>query len=172
MISKNNDMIYREVQRPRKLWLWAVMLLTGGFFWYIFIQQIIFGTPVGDKPAPAPILIIFWVIFGIIFPAVMLGLLKLITEVRSDGIYIRFSPLQRGFRKISAEDIESFEPVDYSIIQYGGIGARISPKGERIYNLNGKKAVKLKLNKEVVVVSTGKQRDLLQAIETVKESDV
>lgn len=60
--------------------------------WYWFIQQITFGVPVGDNPASDVFTIVFWAIFGVAIPIFTFIILKLIIEVRNDGIYIRFFP--------------------------------------------------------------------------------
>lgn len=49
-MKKSNDIVYRETQQPRQTWLGLPILLCAGYMWYWFIQQIIYGIPVGDNP--------------------------------------------------------------------------------------------------------------------------
>ncbi|WLR42037.1 DUF6141 family protein [Bacillus carboniphilus] len=60
------------------------------FMWYWFIQQIILGVSLGNNPAPNVVTMVLWLFFGIAFPVFMFRVLKLVTEVREEGIYIRF----------------------------------------------------------------------------------
>ncbi|MFP3339622.1 DUF6141 family protein, partial [Micrococcus sp. SIMBA_131] len=60
--------------------------------WIGFIRQVVMGNPFGSQPGSNIEVIILWIIFGIAFPIVMLGWLRLITEVRDDGVYVRFVP--------------------------------------------------------------------------------
>lgn len=82
--------------------------------WYGFIQQVILGVPFGDNPAPDVMVIIFWLVFGNIFPVLMLGMLKLITEVRDDGLYIRFIPLHFHYKLFLFKDIRNYQSITYS----------------------------------------------------------
>lgn len=113
-MGKQNDVIFREIQYFRQVWLWILVLLCAGLMWFITIKQIIFGIPMGDNPAPDVLLIIFWLIFGVLFPVFMLWMCKLIIEVRSDGIYIRFAPFHMRYKSFLFKDIVSYKPVVYN----------------------------------------------------------
>ena len=102
---------FREVQRPQQIWVWILVLGIAIMMWYGFIQQIIFGIPFGDKPAPNMMMVILWIMFGIAFPIIMLGMIQLITEVRDDGLYIRFMPFHIECRKFLFKDIQHYEPI-------------------------------------------------------------
>ncbi|ALK06753.1 MAG: hypothetical protein AAY43_11620 [Methanosarcina sp. 795] len=67
--------------------------------WYIHIHILVFGKPVGIQNVPSTYLFMLWVIFGLFFPLIYYRT-KHITEVRSDGIYIRLVPLSLSFKKI------------------------------------------------------------------------
>lgn len=80
-MKQQEQVIFREVQRS-PIWVWILILGISMLMWYGFIQQIILDIPFGDKPAPNGVLIVMWLLFGIAFPVLMLGVLKLIIEVR------------------------------------------------------------------------------------------
>ncbi|MBT2599787.1 DUF6141 family protein [Oceanobacillus sp. ISL-74] len=167
MKAKDNT-VYREVQRPRQLWAWAPILVCTGIMWYWFIVQIIYGVPFGNNPASDGFTIVFWVIFGVIFPVVMLGFLKLTTEVHNDGIYIRLSPFHFRYRQFLFKDIYEYKSITYSPIkQFGGFGIRINMKGETVYNMNGKKGIELKLKYETVVIGTQNPDEFKDALDVV-----
>jgi len=170
---ENPKVIYREVQRPRQFWWWAVVLLVAFLMWYGFIQQIIFGIPFGDKPAPDMMMMIIWVIFGIIFPVVMLGMVKLIIEVRDDGLYIRFSPFHIKFRKFLFKDITHYQVITYdSFTRFGGWGIRLNFNGETAYNVNEKQGLEIKLSFQTIVIGTQQPDELKQALDTVNKLQI
>jgi len=74
--------------------------------------------------------------------------LQLVTEVRSDGVYVRFAPLQRSFRSIPFAEIEIVTRERYSAVDYGGWhwGVRVGPSGDdAVYRISGVDGVQLRL---------------------------
>lgn len=73
--------------------------------------------------------------------------LRLITEVRHDGIYLQFKPLHRSFRHISFQDIDEAYTTTYSPTTYGGWhrGLRWSFNGNAVYRLRRSHGVELVL---------------------------
>lgn len=170
-MEKHTKVVYREIQRPQQILWWGLILLVTIFMWYWFIQQIILGVPMGDKPAPDAVTIIFWVIFGIVFPVLMLGVLKLITEVRDDGLYIRFVPFHFQYKQYLFKDIRHYESITYSPLKrFGGWGIRFNLKGETTYNLNGKEGIELKLKYNKVVIGTQQPDKLKKAMDSVQKT--
>lgn len=164
-MERNGKVIYREVQRPRQIWFWAIVILVTVFSWYSFIQQIIFGIPVGNQPAPDFMMILFWILFGILFPILMVGFMRLTTEVHEDGIYVRYLPFHYHYRKFSFHDIEKVEPIVYSFYEFGGWGVRTNMKGETVYSMSGKDGIRLHLkNQIIVIIGTKRQEEMLSAI--------
>ncbi len=140
---------FREEQRFRQVWIWLLILPlcvgVGGFFAWAMVEQLVKGRTVGNQPMSDLMLMIV----GPLLILLMAGLLwlmwaaRLVTEVRDDGIYIRFYPFHRGFRGFLWEDIESFEARTYRpILEYGGWGIRIGPDGGA-YNVSGNKGLQL-----------------------------
>ncbi|MGC9325327.1 MAG: DUF6141 family protein, partial [Desulfomonilia bacterium] len=120
---------YREVQHFRQVWIWVVVLGITLAIWYTFIMQVVLGIPIGSNPAPDKLVIIFWIIFGILFPLFSMTA-RLITEVRSDGIYVRFMPFHLTFRRIPFPDITRCWARDYRpIMEFGGWGIRKTARG-------------------------------------------
>ncbi|MBT2599925.1 MULTISPECIES: DUF6141 family protein [Oceanobacillus] len=163
-----NQTLFHETQRFRQIWIWILILIIALDMWYEFIQQIIFGKTVGSNPAPDVVTIVFWALFGIIFPVFMLGLLKLRTKVYSDGIYIRFFPLHLRYRKFLFKDIQHYESISYSPIKrFGGWGIRFNTDGETAYNVIGKKGIELKLKHETVVIGTQKPEEFKRVLDSL-----
>ena len=151
MISrdKNSSITFHEEQQFRQKWLWILLLLTSlsaiGLFGYGMYKQLLLGQPWGDRPLSDTALVVSGTI-SILFPAGISYLfykLKLITEVRYDGLYIQFFPLSR--QRIAFENIKTCSIRRYSPIkEYGGWGIRYGRKG-KAYNVSGNKGVQLEL---------------------------
>ena len=104
--------VYREVQRICGLWLRVIVVASLGLSWYSAASQLLFHRPLGDKPMPDVPRVVFWLIFGNGLPVLLL-LVKLITEVHADGIYVRFVPFHRSFRRIAFEELKRCEVRTY-----------------------------------------------------------
>ena len=171
-MKRQEDMIFREVQRPRQIWLWAFVLLFAAFMWFICIKQVVLGIPVGDKPAPDAFLVIFWLLFGVGFP---LGLfsLRLVTEVRADGLYLRYVPFHYQYRPFLWRNIGSYQAIEYnSYKRFGGVGIRINFEGETCYNVGGTKGIELRLinrPENVVVIGSRDPERLIKAIDKARQ---
>jgi len=86
--------VYREVQRSRQRWLWALL---GG----IALLMLAFGS------VSWPGLVVVGAVAGVLYS------LGLETEVRADGIYLRTWPIYRSFRRISWAEIGRYGPRSY-----------------------------------------------------------
>jgi hypothetical protein len=86
------NVTYCKVQRFRQTWIWLLIALLVGIAWYGFLQQIVLGKPFGGNPALDLMMWIFWIVFGVGLPLLFYSV-KLIVEVKEDGIHIRFFPL-------------------------------------------------------------------------------
>jgi hypothetical protein len=98
--------------------------------------------------------------------------LRLVTEVRDDGLYIRFAPLHRSFRRVPWTTIESAEATTYRPLrEYGGWGIRWRP-GAVAYNVQGSRGVFLtRPDDRDLLVGSQRPDELATAIrETMSES--
>ncbi|GGH87426.1 hypothetical protein JOD43_003625 [Pullulanibacillus pueri] len=134
-----NAQDYMEVQRPPK-WAGLSVTLLSAIFWYGFIQQVVFNRSFGDTPAPNSLL----VFFGLVIPIGFLSI-KMVTQVKAEGLYVRISPFHLRSKVFRFEEIDELEVLEYSPIKrFGGWGIRFNLKGETAYTMRGRKAVKLK----------------------------
>lgn len=122
--------LFRETQRMRQPWIWLLLSATG-----------VITIPVGSVIALAALAAV-----GVLFLAI-----RLTTEVREDGVYVRFEPFHRSFRCIPFPDIERVETTNFGVLTYGGIGIRWTPstiaymtdrgEGVKIHRRNAKSVV-------------------------------
>ena len=156
---------FREEQKFQQVWVWLIVLGLAALVWYSAIQQIVLRRPFGDRPAPDTLLIIFWLLFGIGLPLLMLSA-KLVTEVRSDGIYLRFVPFHISFQKIPLEEVKSFEVRKYNALrEYGGWGIRYGPQG-KAYNVGGNRGMQLELaDGKRILIGSQRPEEFLAALQ-------
>ena len=148
--SPKDPVYFREAQTFRQPWIWTLlMVLTLAAvvcFGYGMIKQLVFGQPWGDRPMSdialaivGPLVILFTIGMTYLFLK-----LKLVTEVRDDGLYIRFFPLSRQiirYENIEESYVRTYRP----LMEYGGWGIRYGRKG-KAYNVSGNQGVQLKLS--------------------------
>ena len=161
---------FLEVQTFRKTWVLALVLPISLFlvilFGYGMIKQLILGHPWGNRPLPDTALAVIGPL-GILFGtglALFFYSAKLITEVREDGLYVRFFPLTH--HRIAFEDINQCEVRTYGPIrEFGGWGIRYG-RGAKAYNVSGNRGVELELSTgKRVLIGSGRAEELARAIE-------
>ena len=165
------DVVFRDVQRFTQRWLWALIvvavLAAVGLFVWGMVQQLVFGETWGDRPmsdtglaVTGTLCILFHL--GII---ALFAFCKLITEVRSDGLYIRLVPFHLSFRRIPLDDLESFAALTYRPIrEYGGWGIK-GGRGGRAYNVSGDRGVRLNYGTgRHIMIGSQRAEELAEAI--------
>lgn len=94
--------------------------------------------------------------------------LRLVTEVREDGLYVRLAPIERSFRHIPSEDIAEVRQATYTPATYDGWhwGVRGTTGGDRVYRLEGDEGVEVVRSSGVRwFVGSGRPTDLADALE-------
>jgi hypothetical protein len=112
-------------------------------------------------------MIIILAVFGILFPFLFYSL-KLITEVRYDGLFVKFFPLQFHSHIISYEDVKTYEIRTYSAFkEYGGYGIRLGTKG-KAYNVYGNKGIQFEFQDgKRLLVGTQRPQEFISALSSV-----
>ena len=135
--ATDKNLLFHEEQRFR--WFAYAIVIAGtvipiGLLVHVIIQKSQPGKPLSILE-PATILLL------LASMAIFLGA-KLITQVRSDGLFVRFRPFHLRFKRISLENVVSVESITYSPMSYGGWGLRRVPGG-KAYNALGNLGVRL-----------------------------
>lgn len=142
---------------------WILILLLGvnGLFIYGVIVQVFAGIPFGDKPmSDAGLIFVMLFLFAITF---MLLSFRLDTEIKKDGIYVRFSPFHRSPKFFPWESLAKVYVREYSpILEYGGWGIRYGLFGKgNAYNMSGNTGLQLVFNNgKKLLIGTQKQNEL------------
>jgi len=163
------SIVFRETQRFTQRWLWILliflMLIVVAIFGYGLIQQLIFDIPWGDRPVPNEVLLITSLLI-IVFSFAMIYLfysLRLDTEVREKGLYIRFYPLPGKlipYSSIQTCVARTYKPLS----EYGGWGIKYGRSGWA-YNIIGNRGVQLELEDgKRILIGSQRAEQLMQAI--------
>jgi hypothetical protein len=92
----------------------------------------------------------------------------LYTEIREDGLYVRFAPFHRRAQRIAWEDIRAWQVVRYRpVLEYGGWGLRYG-RGGKAYNVSGNVGLRLTLaGGEGLLIGTRRGAELEEALASV-----
>ncbi len=165
-MKATHPVLFREVQRFRDVW-WVMTLVFGlaALQWWLLLAQLLSGQPVGNNPAPAAVLFLNWLLFGVGLPVFFL-LLRLEVEVTPNAVLIRYAPLFA--RQIARNDIAGVEALTYGPLrEFGGWGIR-GWGGRVAYNVRGNQGVELTLaDGRRVLIGTQRAIDLAAAIASI-----
>ncbi len=129
---------YREEQRFRQAWIWALVILCAGASWAAAVGLLRSEAADTTWWIAGPV----WILCGLVIP-VLFAVLRLVLVVDDDSVLIDYRPLR--LRRIALDDIASAEAVTYRPIrEYGGWGIR-GIGAKRAYNVSGDRGVQLVL---------------------------
>lgn len=101
---------------------------------------------------------------------------SLTTQVRSDGVFYRFRPFNRRFRRIDFEDIIAVEPVRFALwaylLEYGGWGIRVSMRGRGLaFTVWGRSGVRVTMSDGTRrLLGSRRPTELAEAIDAVRKA--
>ena len=167
-MSEKNDLIFREIQAFSSTlrWLLAVLMAVSVVIFGIALWETITNPKTTNTLVPTLLSIIAMAIP--ISVTILFFILKLETEVRSDGLYVRFYPMHIRFKKFTKEDLAEHYCRTYKPLrEYGGWGIRCSFTGKgKAYNVSGNKGVQLVLtNGKKLLIGSQKPDELAAAID-------
>ena len=164
-MKEKNNIIFHEEQQFRQVWVWIFIIFPTIIIWYITIQELLFNNPVGNSNASKEMIFVFWIGFGILFPLLFYKL-KLITNVRQDGLYVKFAPFHFSFKKIQLDNLKRHYVRVYNPIrEYGGWGIKYGKMG-KVYNVSGNRGMQLEFtDRKGLLIGSQKSEQLDSAIE-------
>ncbi len=168
MKEDSGMVLFREVQRFTQPWLVALVAILAAGIWLAAIAWIFFGPPADADTSDAFIMALVWLLTGVSLPALFF-FSRLITEVRADGLYVRFIPYHRGFRRYAWEEIGSSEARRYRPIrEYGGWGMR-GLKNNKAYNVSGDRGLQLVFTDgRRLLIGSRKAEELAAAVDAAR----
>jgi len=167
-MSEEKDLIFREVQTFSS-WLRSLLVVLMAVSVVIF--AIALWETITNPETPDILVPVLLSIIAMAIPiavTILFFILKLETEVRSDGLYVRFFPVHIRYKKFGAADLEQYYARWYRpILEYGGWGIRCSFTGKgKAYNVSGIKGLQLVLtNGKKLLIGSQQPDDLAAAID-------
>jgi hypothetical protein len=155
------EFIYSEKQTYRNSIMIWIPLGVLFFFIYGFYRQFYLHIPFGNHPMSDTGFI--FVLIGFILFFVFFLSISLETKIYTNGISIRFYPIQFKYVFLKWDVIEKVEVVRYNpIIEYGGWGYRgFKNSYKRALNISGNKGIKIYFfDGKSLLVGTQKPEDL------------
>jgi len=164
----NSTVLFREVQRFRQWWLWLIVTIGPLTIWYSTYRRFVLGEPLRKRATPDGLTLALWVLIGIGLPLLFYSA-RLVTEVRSDGLYLRFFPFHWSFLRFPFDSIKHSEARTYSPIgEYGGWGIRYGWNG-KAYNVSGNQGIQFELhNGKRFLIGTQRPLEFLAALQSLE----
>lgn len=144
---------FSETQRFRQRWLWAVLLGAFG------ASLLTVPTGVG--------LVVALVMAGVV---AFFAVARLETEVRESGVFVRFYPVHRSFRRIRFDELTDYEAVTYAPVrEYGGWGIRWRLGGSgKAYSVGGDRGVRFERRDDPpLLIGTRRPREFVAALDSI-----
>lgn len=163
------QVLFRERQRFRQVWLWVIILGVASLFWAGFMYQVVLGGTFGNRPISDIQLAVITALVGAGLPLFFYKM-ALTTEVVPGELRIQFWPFHLKPVTIALHELRNYEQVTYNpIAEYGGWGIRWTFKG-KAYNVYGNQGVKLYFyNRKPLLIGSQKPDELFKAITIAKE---
>jgi hypothetical protein len=163
------EIIYRE-QQQFPFWLRAFIAVSMAAGIAFSILPLIEMTGQQWQAEKWQIVLLFAV--GVFLPAglaLLFCFLKLETQVRRDGVYLRFYPFHITFRRFGLDDLSEYYARQYRPIrEYGGWGVRCSFRNGKAYNVSGNKGVQLVFKDgKKLLIGTQNPEEFEQAIRSI-----
>ncbi len=145
MAETRQEVIFRESQRFTQKWVWLLVTLMAVGIWIMTLVHFFFARPGQTSLSTDIIVVLSWALAGVGVPILFLTI-ELVTEVRTDGLYVRMIPFHLHFKRFTWGEIRECKAREYDPIrEFGGWGIRWGKSG-RAYNISGSCGVQLVLN--------------------------
>ena len=163
---------YKEEQKFNQAWVWLILVI-------FLIPFFIVGNQLlelikADSDDYLTLSLVLFVLLVSSIPVIWLFVkMKLVVEIRKDGIWYKFPPLLNKWKTINKSEIENFEIRKYKPIkEYGGWGIKGKFKS-KAYNVSGNIGLQLYLkNGRKVLFGTQRQEAIENAMKKLMNDGV
>ncbi len=171
---------YKEEQYFSNPWFWMFLIVVFTISLaptvVALYSEIVLDKPYGENPDSVETLLIIMGIMIIVYVAVILLFrkMRLIVEIRNDGLFYRYPPFINKERQFSKGEISNYEIRKYKPIrEYSGWGIQYSwGKSGRVFNVKGNIGLQLYLkNGKKVLFGTQRGDALLRAMNKMMKGD-
>ena len=163
-----NTPIFKERQGFRQIWLWLLLAGINVLSIYKIIRQTAESQQNNSNLLNSSDLFIE---FGVILLVTLLiAIIRLETQIKQDGIYVRFFPFHLSFKKYAWDKISKSFVKQYNPIRdYGGWGLRLGLFGKgRAFNISGNRGIQLIFtNGKRLLIGTNKPDKAKEALRQI-----
>lgn len=164
-ITAPDEIYFKEVQRFRQWWLWAILVLSHLLFAVTYYQQTIIDESITGKSVVGIGFLSVWVVLLLV--TLLFGFAKLETIITREWVCVRFSPFHTNYRKFESQLLTNAYVRQYSpLSEYGGWGPRLAWNGrDYAYTVSGNQGLQLELeNGKKLLVGTQIPHTLVHAL--------
>lgn len=164
----NNEILFAERQKFKQWWIWLTLLTIDGLVLLRVVKRLTGTQSFGGRPINYPGLLL--AIGSIIAVTILFICLRLDTQIKKDGIYLRFFPFHLSFRHYTWDNIsKSFVRQYNPITEYGGWGLRLGLFGKgRAFTVSGNKGLQLEFfDRKKLLIGTGKPDELTETLKKI-----
>lgn len=163
-----DPILFNESQKFNQWWLWLILL------YYVTMLLIVFFVVWRIKQnvmaQTIRVIVLATIALLIIVPTAVFFSFRLDTQIRQDGVYVRFLPFYLTFKVYQWRDISKCYVRQYSPIEeYGGWGFRIGPSG-KAFNVSGDRGLQLELKDQTkMLIGTNNPLELTEVLRKIGE---
>lgn len=144
---------FSEEQYFSNFWFWVFLVVVFAIFLIPTVvplfSQLVLGTPYGENPENTETMLIISGVLIVVYALaiILFRKMKLVVEVKNDGVYYRYLPFIMKFKVIRKEEISRFEIRKYKAIkEYSGWGINTSwAKWGKAFTVKGNTGLQLYL---------------------------
>lgn len=161
-----NEVLFSETQRFRQWWLWLIILFVVGLV--AFVAIVILGGESSENKTIPMIILVSTGLFILVPTVLLLFNMKLETQIKDNGLYVRFFPFHMTFKEYKWDSISKSHVRQYNPIgEYGGWGLRIGPAG-KAFNVSGDKGLQVEfVDNKKLLIGTNKPDELTDVLKTI-----
>lgn len=165
-----DEVLFHERQKFTQWWMWIILLVINVLFLLGTYKQVFNDQQFGDKPMSNQGLI--FITSMTIMLTLLFAIFRLETQVKNDGIYVRFFPFHISFKYYSWDQIsKSFVRKYRPLTEYGGWGIRFGIFGKGVaYNVSGNMGLQLVLtSNKKLLIGTNKPEELIKVLNEINQ---
>ena len=161
---------FSEIQRFRQWWIWLIIILSTAVFIFSIFHEFRSNSSGTFNESTAGAII---GLAGLVIAITLILIIKLETMIQPDGIFYRFYPIHKKFRKIAWSDLQYTYIRKYNpFLEYGGWGIRfigLFGKGKAL-NISGNTGLQLVFtNGKRLLIGTRKPDEIEKILKDFKK---
>jgi hypothetical protein len=155
----SNTILFEETQGATRKSIVGILKILTGILGAAFVFNLIYQK--GEFTDISGALAVGFIVSTL---AIIVTNTKMVTQIRNDGIYVRFPPFQAGFKKFLWKDIKQVYLRRYSAIsEFMGWGIKTGPMGMG-YMVAGDIGIQIVLNNNYKILIGTQQSEKVDAI--------